>query len=249
MRRFTAVLVFSLVTLLASAQEPPPPPSKPGGAVTAPSAAVIPDSTSLVQISGRKPVYPLSARDEGIQGQVWVRLQISETGDVTAVEVISGDPILAQSVVETCKKYKYKPYIRNGVPIKITTKLPFDFYFKEKTRDIKPKDAVLKPEAADSNEVKRVAVAQGVSQGLLVHRVTPVYPEKAKQKLIQGTVVLHATIGRNGRLLNLTAVSGPPELIPAAIGAVQQWIYRPYLLNGEPVEVDTQVTINFTYHQ
>jgi periplasmic protein TonB len=93
---------------------------------------------------------------------------------------------------------------------------------------------------------QRVRVSQGVSQGLLVHRVQPNYPPLAKQARIQGQVVLHAVISKDGSIENLTLVSGHPMLAPAAIEAVKQWKYKPYLLNGEPVEVDTEVLVNFT---
>ena len=84
-----------------------------------------------------------------------------------------------------------------------------------------------------------------ISEGLLIHKVTPEYPEIAKMAHQQGTVVLHAIIGRDGAIQQLQAVSGPPLLVPAAVRAVQQWRYRPYILNGQPVEVETQITVNF----
>lgn len=93
---------------------------------------------------------------------------------------------------------------------------------------------------------QRVRVSQGVSQGLLVRKVNPTYPPLARQARIQGTVVLRAVISKDGSIENLQLVSGHPMLAPAAIEAVKQWKYRPYLLNGEPVEVDTEVQVNFT---
>lgn len=93
---------------------------------------------------------------------------------------------------------------------------------------------------------QRVRVSQGVSEGLLIHQVKPAYPPLARQARIQGQVVLQAAIGKNGSIQNLRLVSGHPMLAPAAIDAVKQWKYRPYFLNGEPVEVDTQITVNFT---
>ena len=92
----------------------------------------------------------------------------------------------------------------------------------------------------------RVRVSQGVSQGLLVHQVKPTYPALARQARIQGTVVLQAVIAKDGTIQNLHMVSGHPMLAPAAIEAVKQWRYKPYFLNGEPVEVETQITVNFT---
>jgi protein TonB len=76
--------------------------------------------------------------------------------------------------------------------------------------------------------------------------VQPAYPPLARQARISGTVVLQASIGKDGNIQNLRTVSGHPMLAPAAIEAVKQWKYRPYFLNGEPVEVDTQITVNFT---
>jgi protein TonB len=93
---------------------------------------------------------------------------------------------------------------------------------------------------------QRVRVSQGVVSGLKVRDVKPNYPPLARQARIQGTVVLHAVISKDGSIENLTLVSGHPMLAPAAIDAVKQWKYKPYLLNGEPVEVDTEVQVNFT---
>jgi len=93
---------------------------------------------------------------------------------------------------------------------------------------------------------QRVRVSAGVTSGLKVKDVKPVYPPLARQARIQGTVVLHAVISKDGSIEGLTLVSGHPMLAPAAIDAVKQWRYKPYLLNGEPVEVDTEVMVNFT---
>jgi periplasmic protein TonB len=93
---------------------------------------------------------------------------------------------------------------------------------------------------------QRVRVSSGVVSGLKVRDVKPVYPPLARQARIQGVVVLQAQISKTGDIENLQLISGHPMLAPAAIEAVKQWKYRPYLLNGEPVEVETQVQVNFT---
>jgi protein TonB len=85
-----------------------------------------------------------------------------------------------------------------------------------------------------------------VVSGLLVKKVNPNYPPLARQARIQGVVLLQAQISKDGRIENLQLISGHPMLAPAAIEAVKQWVYRPYLLNGEPCEVDTQIQVNFT---
>src|SRR5712692_6743814 len=93
---------------------------------------------------------------------------------------------------------------------------------------------------------QRVRVSQGVTQGLLIKKVQPAYPPLARQARIQGQVVLQAEISKNGSIENLRLISGHPMLAPAAIEAVKQWRYKPYLLNGEPVAVETTVQVNFT---
>jgi periplasmic protein TonB len=93
---------------------------------------------------------------------------------------------------------------------------------------------------------QRIRVSSGVQSGLLIRRVQPNYPPLARQARIQGTVVLQAQISKDGNIENLTLISGHPMLAPAAIEAVKQWKYKPYLLNGEPVEVETSVQVNFT---
>src|SRR3954469_14196428 len=93
---------------------------------------------------------------------------------------------------------------------------------------------------------QRVRVSSGVQSGLLVRKVPPAYPPLARQARIQGSVVLQAQISKEGNIENLQLISGHPMLAPAAIEAVKQWKYKPYLLNGEPVEVETQVQVNFT---
>ena len=83
-------------------------------------------------------------------------------------------------------------------------------------------------------------------EGNLVHQVQPVYPLLARQARIQGSVVLRAVIDRDGNIKNLQVLSGHPMLVEAAMDAVRQWRYRPYVLNEQPIEVETQITVNFT---
>ena len=86
----------------------------------------------------------------------------------------------------------------------------------------------------------------GRHPGLLIREIQPDYPPLARQARIQGSVLLQAKISKDGSIQNLRLISGHPMLAPAAIEAVKQWRYKPYILNGEPVEVETQITVNFT---
>ena len=93
---------------------------------------------------------------------------------------------------------------------------------------------------------QRVRISQGVTKGLLVQKIEPQYPPLARAARVQGEVVLSAIIDSNGQINNLQLVSGHPMLVPAAIAAVKQWRYKPYLLNGAPVEVETTITVIFS---
>lgn len=84
-----------------------------------------------------------------------------------------------------------------------------------------------------------------LSEANLLHKVQPTYPPIARQARVQGAVELRAIISKNGTIENLVVVRGHPMLSAAAIEAVRQWRYRPYLLNGEPIEVETEITVNF----
>ena len=93
---------------------------------------------------------------------------------------------------------------------------------------------------------QRVRISQGVTRGLLIQKIEPQYPPLARAARVQGEVLLSAIIDANGQITNLQLVSGHPMLVPAAIAAVRQWRYKPYLLNGQPVEVETQITVIFS---
>jgi TonB family protein len=229
-------------------------------------AAPAADSKNLEPIKIQKASYPYAAQDQAIQGEVIVKVLVSETGDVESAEVVSGDPVLAKSAVDAAKKWKFKPFIKNGRPVKIWANIPFDFAFSNKIMEkgvaadgsaTSDSGSGSRPPSSDSSSPaagsappsattpQRVRVSSGVSHGLLIRQIAPVYPQEARQNRIQGTVLLHAVISKEGRITDLRLISGRKELAPAAIGAVQQWRYKPYLLMGNPVEVDTEIQVNF----
>jgi protein TonB len=107
--------------------------------------------------------------------------------------------------------------------------------------------AVMPPPAP--RPVARPPRISRMMEGNLIHRVQPVYPTPAKLARIQGSVVLRAVISKDGAIENMAVISGHPMLVKAAMEAVSQWRYRPYMLNGDPFEVETQVTVNFILNQ
>jgi len=88
-------------------------------------------------------------------------------------------------------------------------------------------------------------ISQGVSQGLILKRVQPVYPEQARQMRLEGKIELQANISKSGNITGVKQLSGDPILGRAATDAVRQWKYKPYFLNGEPIEIQTQITVIF----
>ena len=100
------------------------------------------------------------------------------------------------------------------------------------------------PPAADGT--KRITIGGNVQQAKLVSQPKPAYPPLAKQARVSGVVHLQAIIGKDGNVIDLKVISGPPLLIPSALEAVQQWVYQKTLLNGEPVEISTQIDVNYT---
>lgn len=92
---------------------------------------------------------------------------------------------------------------------------------------------------------KAKVVTQDEIKGKLLHKVAPHYPEKAMQLGVEGTVVMCATIGKDGKIKTLKPISGPQELVPAALKAVKKWGYAPFQLDGKTVEVETDIRVNF----
>lgn len=93
--------------------------------------------------------------------------------------------------------------------------------------------------------IGEAAIGKVTGGGALIHKVQPKYPDAALKAGIQGTVTLYAEIGKDGTIENMEVVSGPAELIAAAMDAVRQWRYSPYLVRNEPVAVRTEIRVNF----
>jgi len=210
----------------SNGQDPPPP--------NAPEYKLEPLAVSNV-------AYPSEARKGNIEGEVVASFWISDTGDVTVVRAFKGDPLLSKAVEETVRKWKFKPVINGDKAIAVGATASFRFVLSDDDERV---NGVV-PEIGPARQPTRVRVSQGVSAGLLVHRVQPDYPPEAREAHIQGTVTLRAVIGKDGSVEGLKLLSGHPLLAPAAIDAVRQWRYRPYMLYGNPVEVDTEILVNF----
>jgi TonB family protein len=207
-----------------------------------------PDSTKLIPVKTVKAIYPIAAAKNMSQGQVLVKLHINELGDVESAEVVSGPKEFQQAALSAAKKWKFEAFIRGGKPVKVNTTIPFSFAFSENVKDQVETTArtASSGTSADPNSPVPDRLPSGVAAGHLIHKVTPTYPPAAKSAHVQGVVLLDATIGKDGSIQDLRVISGDSLLVDAAIGAVQQWRYSPFLLAGEPVAVRTTITVNFS---
>jgi TonB family protein len=198
------------------------------------------------------PVYPSEAVRQRIEGSVVLDVRVGASGDVEDATLISGHPTLAPAAIEAVKQWKYKPYMVDGKPGTVETTVRLNFALSESGYDgtaTEPAPAPKFPTAPQTDTPQRVRVSQGVMQGMAARKVPPVYPTEAKDQGLQGVVLMNVRIDKEGSVSNVEVVSGEPSLAAAAVEAVRQWKYRPYLLNGKAVEVETQVQVSFTLSQ
>jgi TonB family protein len=227
---------------------------------------VPPDSAQTLLVNRVAPIYPPLARQARIQGTVVLDVIINKAGEVTKLQLVSGHPMLAPAAVDAVKQWRYRPYEKDGEPVNIETTVQVNFKLADSppvqgvvgdapgglppgaigsiSRDSDPVNVC--EDSGDNSIPRRVRVSQGVMQGLLISKQPPVYPEDARAAHIQGTVLMAMEISRQGSVCSIVLISGHPLLAAAAIDAVKQWKYRPYLLNDQPVEVETQAQVNFT---
>jgi TonB family protein len=231
--------------MVSSAQTPAVPGGAAGGSDGAASAAREPVRVSGGVMAGNvveqvPPVYPPDAKAKGIQGTVVLQAVVSKTGEVQHLTVVSGPEELKTSALDAVKQWRYKPYLLNGQPTEVSTTIRVNYTLGGGL----PPAAPPAPGASVSAG-RPLRVSGGVMAGQVVEQTPPVYPPDAKAKGVEGTVVLRARISKDGEVEDLQVVSGPEELRGSALDAVKQWKYKPFLLNGEPVEVDTTINVNY----
>ncbi len=125
--------------------------------------------------------------------------------------------------MDAIRQWQYKPTLRNGEPVEVETMISVKFELP----------------------AKRVRIGGNVQAKMLVYGADPVYPEEARRAHVVGTVLLHVIVATDGAVQRVDIVSGPPLLLDVAKDAVQKRRYKPTLLNGEPVEVDTAIAVVF----
>jgi TonB family protein len=181
-----------------------------------------------VLISKKDPEYPQAAREAGAKGIVELVATIGTDGRVKAVKVVHGPPMLQEAASDAVMQWRYRPTMLDGAPVEAQTQVFVNFLGEP--------PAPAQPLAAPADAAFQPAE--------LISRREPIHPSGSFEDL-GGTVVFQARIGLDGRLSNIRVTDGPAELVPAALEAVKQWIYRPAKMNGQPIESDTRITVPF----
>jgi TonB family protein len=195
-------------------------------------------------LSQPAPVYPSEAKAAGIQGVVVLHAIISKTGDVRDLSVVSGPPALMVPSIDAVRQWKYKPYLLNGEPVEVETTININYSLAAPNPGV---SAEPKPEGTSGSSAgSSIRISAGVAAAMLMTKVNPVYPAEAKAAHIEGVVTLRVVISKTGAVDEVQIVSGPEELIQSATAAVFQWKYKPFLLNGQPVDVATTINVNYS---
>jgi TonB family protein len=185
------------------------------------------------------PVYPPIAKTAHISGTVVLHAIIGKDGTVQELQYISGPPLLMKSAMDAVRQWKYKPTMINGNPVNVDTTVTVIFTLGGSNAEV-PNPAA--PETPATSPLPRDSVR---SAPAIAHSA-PIYPTDAKEKHIEGIVVLRATISESGSVKKLEIESGPPELTDAAMDAVRRWQFSPLEVNGTQVETQRRIAILFS---
>ena len=188
------------------------------------------------------PVYPPEARAKHISGTVVLHAIIGKDGHIASLSVLSGPDILAEAAMDAVRQWIYKPYLLNGEPTEIDSTMTLNFNIGGDPAPLPPASPVRQNPGSGRTQMDTEQL-----RAYVIHKVPPTYPAAAKQAHVAGSVVLHAIIGTDGRIASLSVLSGPLELQQSALDAVSQWTYRPYVVDGAPREVDTEITVNYAF--
>lgn len=242
---FELVWVVSLCFSTAGGQQPPTQPQTPAP-VQLPPWVLHAKLTNEVM-----PKYPRDARERHTQGDVLIDVIVDESGNVQTAKLsncANCSSILGDASLSAVRKWRYQPTVVDGKPAAVSSWIAFRFRLL-----IKPSVEILtrsesstpSPETLKPAGSRKLRISSGVAEANLIYKVEPQYPAKAKAEHIQGDVVMQCVIDKEGRLVVTRLLSGHPVLAEPSLEVVRQWRYKPYTLNGEPVEVETTITIKF----
>ena len=200
--------------------------------------------------------YPELAKQARIQGVVRLATTVGKDGTVIDIKAMSGHPLLVPAALAAVRHYVYQPTLLNGQPVEVSSVVDVNFTLAQQGVVGGVTGGVtggviggIIGSVPSTTSPQRIRVGGNVQDNMIVEKVRPVYPPLAKQDRIEGIVRLNVSIGADGHVLDVALIEGHPLLAAAAQEAVSQWVYRPTLLNGDPVEVVTVVDVNFTLSQ
>lgn len=187
-----------------------------------------------------QPIYPKRAVKKGLGGKVRLEALVAADGRVKKVEGVEGDEVLIEAAKESLQQWRFQPCAVEGKAREVALPVEFEFHPNEWFVSSSVKEAALLPD-----KPHRVWLSSAAGARLIRYQVKPEYPVTASYVRKQGLVVMRVIIRRDGGWHSIFVDSGPQELVQAAKEAVQQWRFKPYLVDGEPVEVETEITIRF----
>jgi protein TonB len=196
-------------------------------------------------------------RPEG-PAEVRLRVVVDSDGKVAQMRFESGSVKFFPTAMKIVGGFHYASTLSGGKPVAVETIVDLKFA-KGSPRPAGVAGMAgmtgLSPSAEGAPTVfvtpppgnAPVRISGGILAGMILEKTAPVYPAVARAAHVSGAVVLHAIIAKDGTVKELQVISGPDMLNSAAVDAVKTWRYRPYLLNGNPTEVDTTITVNFNF--
>ena len=181
------------------------------------------------------PVYPETARQSRVEGVVILEAKTDDQGNVVDARVLRSVKGLDQAALDAVRQWKYEPMVIDGKPRKVVFTVTVRFVLDQGklgkfTKEF-ARDAVL--------------VANEIKPPKIVKEVFPVYPEAARSAGVQGEVILGVRTDEQGRVVDTMVLKSVPLLDQAAIDAVRQWVYEPFLKDGKPTAAVFSVTVNF----
>jgi TonB family protein len=223
-----------------------------------------PDAVKSAEIAGQIVIAFTIGRDGSVSD-----VRPLDIGFFGCRSTNSDDPELQQAAIAAVKQWKFRPFLLHqqpgdaGEPVEVGTAVALPFDFRKSagaaassapagTAPCNPREGVaattefVQPRVDPRRPVFGAPVIEPTrAEEMLAHRVEATYPQMARIAHIQGNVILHVLINKQGHVANIKPMSGHPVLIQAALDAVKQWEYQPFLMNGEPAEVETAVVVKF----
>lgn len=198
---------------------------------------------------GAPPEYPKEARKKHIQGDVTINVLVDPNGNVSSASWVNDgtSALLGAPCLQAIRKWKYQPTLLDGNPAPVASWVVVRFQLADRpTVQILTRDESSTPvRKVEKVHSRKLRISSGVADSIKISGKDPIYPFEARLENIQGDVFLQASIDEKGNIATLEIISGDPILVEASLEAVRYWRYKPWVLNGEPVTMETTIFIKF----